>query len=60
MCSKFEDIMASKACRQSEMIGTHLPLSKLKNIVQNLSLLNIPWKCPHGRPTFIIIQQMYI
>ena len=60
MCSKFEDIMASKACRQSEMIGTHLPLSKLINIVQNLSLLNIPWKCPHGRPTFIIIQQMYI
>ena len=49
--SKVRAMFASRACRASVMIGTALEKSKMKKIVCNLSDLDRPWNCPHGRPT---------
>jgi DNA mismatch repair protein PMS2 len=48
---KYRDMFASRACRSSVMIGTALTTAKMKEIVTNLSTLDRPWNCPHGRPT---------
>lgn len=49
--SKVRSMFAMRACRSSIMIGQSLNRSRMENIVQNLSLLDKPWNCPHGRPT---------
>lgn len=49
--SKINKILAMKACRKSIMIGQHLPVSVMNRILTNLSSLDKPWNCPHGRPT---------
>ncbi|CCW69390.1 unnamed protein product [Phytomonas sp. Hart1] len=43
--------MATKACRSSIMIGTALSESTMRTILNNLSEIEQPWACPHGRPT---------
>ncbi|KAG7661655.1 PMS1 [[Candida] subhashii] len=50
-CNKIRKIVAMKACRSSIMIGTSLSNFKMNQIVNNLSTLDKPWNCPHGRPT---------
>ncbi|ODV59577.1 ATP-binding mismatch repair protein ASCRUDRAFT_81886 [Ascoidea rubescens DSM 1968] len=50
-CSKIYSMFASRACRMSIMIGKPLNISKMKKVVSNLSQLDKPWNCPHGRPT---------
>lgn len=57
---KFRKIMASKACRTSVMIGAPLGIKEMRRIVDNLSTLELPWNCPHGRPTFKIITVLEI
>lgn len=57
MCDKYRNIMASKACRTSIMIGKHLTMATMKQVVSNLASLHLPWNCPHGRPTFIVLQE---
>lgn len=49
--SKVRSMFAMRACRSSIMIGDSLNRSKMENVVQNLSGLDKPWNCPHGRPT---------
>ncbi|ELA42343.1 uncharacterized protein VICG_00441 [Vittaforma corneae ATCC 50505] len=55
---KFKNIMASKACRSSIMIGTSLSMKEMRRILDNLSVLDLPWNCPHGRPTFKVLCEM--
>lgn len=50
-CSKIRKILAMKACRSSIMIGSSLSRHKMTQVVRNLSRLDKPWNCPHGRPT---------
>ncbi|CDO93226.1 unnamed protein product [Kluyveromyces dobzhanskii CBS 2104] len=50
-CSKIRSMFAMRACRSSIMIGKPLSMRKMKKVVQNLSELDKPWNCPHGRPT---------
>lgn len=50
-CTKLQGMFANMACRCSVMIGTTLSLNAMKKIVKNLSTLEQPWNCPHGRPT---------
>ena len=50
-CSKIRKILAMKACRSSIMIGSSLSRGRMTRVVQNLSRLDKPWNCPHGRPT---------
>ena len=48
---KLRAMFASRACRSSVMIGTSLHDREMRSIVHNLSGLEQPWNCPHGRPT---------
>ncbi|UTX44396.1 DNA mismatch repair protein Pms1 [Encephalitozoon hellem] len=54
---KIRDIVASKACRTSVMIGDALSIADMKRIVKGLASLDRPWKCPHGRPTFMVLNE---
>ena len=49
--SKVRNMLAMRACRSSIMIGTPLTKHRMKKILANLSTLEAPWNCPHGRPT---------
>ncbi|ADM12614.1 DNA mismatch repair protein MutL [Encephalitozoon intestinalis ATCC 50506] len=57
---KIRSIIASKACRTSVMIGDALSAADMKRIVRSLGVLDRPWKCPHGRPTFMILNEAEI
>ncbi|EJW03872.1 DNA mismatch repair protein MutL [Edhazardia aedis USNM 41457] len=59
-CKKIKEIMASKACRSSKMIGQHLTHIDMEKIIKKLSTLRHPWKCPHGRPVFKILMSKII
>lgn len=48
---KLVSLFASRACRTSVMVGTTLSTSEMSKIVTNLSTIDQPWNCPHGRPT---------
>ncbi|PVU94048.1 hypothetical protein BB561_002829 [Smittium simulii] len=50
-CKRARDVFASRACRKSIMIGTPLSKQQMSLVVKNLSGLEHPWNCPHGRPT---------
>jgi DNA mismatch repair protein PMS2 len=45
------DMLASRACRSSIMIGTPLAQQQQRRILARLAELDAPWNCPHGRPT---------
>ncbi|EFA79872.1 MutL DNA mismatch repair protein [Heterostelium album PN500] len=49
--SRVSAMFASRACRKSIMVGTSLTVPEMKKILDNLSTLDNPWCCPHGRPT---------
>uniref|UniRef100_A0A8C4QGI1 Mismatch repair endonuclease PMS2 n=1 Tax=Eptatretus burgeri TaxID=7764 RepID=A0A8C4QGI1_EPTBU len=53
MCrpSRVRAMFASRACRQSVMIGTALSASDMKRLLQHMGEMEQPWNCPHGRPT---------
>ena len=57
-CLKIHDAVASKACRTSVMIGDRLKVKRAIEIIENLSQLNKPWRCPHGRPVFVVLKEM--
>ncbi|CAI1684498.1 hypothetical protein SEUBUCD646_0N02360 [Saccharomyces eubayanus] len=50
-CSKIRSMFAMRACRSSIMIGKPLNRKTMSKVVHNLSGLDKPWNCPHGRPT---------
>ncbi|CCJ30765.1 unnamed protein product [Pneumocystis jirovecii] len=54
-CNKIRNILASKACRSSVMVGDALTLSTMYNIVKRMGEMDNPWNCPHGRPTIRMI-----
>jgi DNA mismatch repair protein PMS2 len=48
---KVYHMLASRACRKSIMIGDTLSFKQMNEVVRNLTTLQAPWNCPHGRPT---------
>lgn len=44
---------AMKACKTAIVVGNALRYSEMKQVVHNLSNLESPWNCPHGRPTLV-------
>eukprot|EP00879_Flechtneria_rotunda_P025194 GHRR01026761.1.p1 GENE.GHRR01026761.1~~GHRR01026761.1.p1 ORF type:complete len:349 (+),score=151.94 GHRR01026761.1:753-1799(+) len=48
---RVRDMLASRACRSSIMIGSPLSLQQQRRILARLAELDAPWNCPHGRPT---------
>lgn len=53
MCrpSRVRDMLASRACRTSIMIGKALSRTVMRRLVDHMSEMDHPWHCPHGRPT---------
>ena len=49
--SKVRAMFASRACRSSVMVGDDLSTKDMYKLVRQLSNLQHPWNCPHGRPT---------
>lgn len=49
--SRVKAMLASRACRSSIMIGRPLDKGAMKGVLKNLSGLDLPWCCAHGRPT---------
>lgn len=52
---RLREIMASKACRMSIMIGDVLDDRRMCSLVRGLGRLKVPWRCPHGRPVFKVL-----
>jgi len=48
---KVWQLLACRACRGAIMIGRALKVSDMERVLRNLSGLEQPWNCPHGRPT---------
>ena len=44
-------MFASRACRNSIMIGKALSTKEMEKVIQHLSGVDTPWMCAHGRPT---------
>ncbi|EPR78039.1 Mismatch repair protein, partial [Spraguea lophii 42_110] len=57
--SKIDRIMASRACRNSVMIGDCINIKKMEELIYGLAELERPWNCPHGRPTFKILGSIF-
>ncbi|CAG9315377.1 unnamed protein product [Blepharisma stoltei] len=56
--NKYRAMFASRACRKAVMIGDSLEMRHMKEIVANLSKLEQPWNCPHGRPTLRLLKNL--
>ena len=52
------NMLASRACRSSIMIGRDLDAKVMRTVVNNLSTLESPWNCPHGRPTLRFLHKL--
>ena len=48
---KTRKMLATRACRSSITVGKALNKRQMRQIAENLSGLECPWNCPHGRPT---------
>ncbi|MBO8137589.1 MAG: DNA mismatch repair endonuclease MutL [Desulfotomaculum sp.] len=52
--SNFYDILAAKlACRSAIKAGQKLTIDEMENLIMQMSELDNPYTCPHGRPTMI-------
>ncbi|KAF8435426.1 MutL C terminal dimerization domain-containing protein [Boletus edulis BED1] len=50
-CSKARAMFAMRACRRSVMVGKALDKTRMTAIVRHMGMMDLPWNCPHGRPT---------
>jgi DNA mismatch repair protein MutL len=50
-----EDMIATTACRHAVKANDHLRGRELDSLVQDLMACEMPYCCPHGRPTLIQI-----
>ncbi len=49
--SRLRSLYASRACRTAIMIGTSLKKPQMESVILNMSTMDQPFNCPHGRPT---------
>lgn len=49
--AKVWQLLACRACRGAIMIGKALRVGEMEKVLTNLSTLEQPFNCPHGRPT---------
>lgn len=46
-----EEIVTRMACRSAVMAGDTLTVLEMEHILQDLTKTELPYTCPHGRPT---------
>ncbi len=49
--SRVRQMLASRACRSSVMVGTALNRAQMRRLLARMADTEHPWNCPHGRPT---------
>ncbi len=49
--------IATMACHHSIRFNRSLTMDEMKEVVRQLSLCENPYHCPHGRPTFITLEE---
>ena len=49
--------IATMACHHSIRFNKSLTMDEMKEVVRQLSLCENPYHCPHGRPTFITLDE---
>lgn len=49
--------IATMACHHSIRFNRSLTMDEMKEVVRQLSLCENPYHCPHGRPTFVILDE---
>ena len=49
--------IATMACHHSIRFNRSLTMDEMKEVVHQLSLCENPYHCPHGRPTFVILDE---
>ncbi|MDY6034270.1 MAG: DNA mismatch repair endonuclease MutL, partial [Bulleidia sp.] len=49
--------IATMACHHSIRFNRSLTMDEMKEVVRQLSLCQNPYHCPHGRPTFITLDE---
>ena len=50
---KKEEILTRMACRAAVMAGDVVTIPQMENILAQLSKTELPYTCPHGRPTLM-------
>jgi DNA mismatch repair protein MutL len=50
-----EDMIATTVCRHAVKANDHLSLPELQALLKDLAACEMPFCCPHGRPTLIQI-----
>ena len=53
-----EDVIASTACRHAVKANDYLREPELVKLIQDLMTCDLPYCCPHGRPTMIQISYL--
>ncbi|KDQ22880.1 hypothetical protein PLEOSDRAFT_1050272 [Pleurotus ostreatus PC15] len=49
--SKTRAMFAMRACRKSVMVGMPLTRRQMTTVIRHMGTMDLPWNCPHGRPT---------
>ena len=49
--------IATMACHHSIRFNRSLTMEEMKEVVRQLATCQNPYHCPHGRPTFIILNE---
>ncbi len=50
---KKEEILTRMACRAAVMAGDVLTIPQMEKILKDLAMTELPYTCPHGRPTIM-------
>jgi DNA mismatch repair protein MutL len=50
----YKDSMATAACKAAVKANDHLTLEEIEQLVVDLAQTELPYTCPHGRPTLIL------
>ncbi len=51
----FNELAASLACQASIKKGDPEPLSRIRELIEELKKCKAPMRCPHGRPTMVFL-----
>lgn len=53
-------LIATMACHSSVRFNHHLSVQEMQQIVDDLKKCRQPYHCPHGRPTFIVLEDQQL
>ena len=56
----FRNKLATIACHRSIRFNRVLSSLEMQKVVDDLKACNQPFQCPHGRPTFVLIETYYL